>query len=159
MKIKIINNFIDNDKFWDVHKIIFSENFPWFLTENNKKLIHSLFVDRDGKKERSMFFTKILAQILLKTGAKEIIYSDVILNFTSDKIEKTEQESNLDLKDQSITGILCMNSCNGIIEVPNSGSYDMVENRFFCFPTNIGYSSSTQTNVPFGIILKVIYKI
>tara|TARA_R100001163_G_C5066790_1_gene205430 strand:- start:1215 stop:1691 length:477 start_codon:yes stop_codon:yes gene_type:complete len=157
--IKIINNFLDNDKFWELHKIIFSENFPWFLTNNNNKLVHSLFKDRDGKKEKSMFFTKILSELLLKTDAKEIIYSDVILNFASDEIEIIEEESNLDLNDQSMTGILCMNSCDGIIEIPNSGKYDIVENRFFCFPTNSGYLSSTQTKVPFGILLKMVYKV
>ena len=159
MKTKIINNFLDNDKFWESYKIIFWKNFPWFLTEDNKKLVHPLFKDEDGKKEKSMFFKKILSEFLLKTKAKEIVSSDVILNFPSDEIKIIEEESNLDLNDHSITGILCMNSCNGTIELPNSGKYDRVENRFFCFPTNMGYLSSTQTNVPFGVILKVIYKV
>ncbi len=159
LMIKITNNFIDNDKFWESHKIIFSQNFPWFLTNNDKKLVHPLLKDKDGKKEKSMFFTKILSELLLKTNAKQIIYSDVILNFPYEEIQIIEEESNLDLNDHSITGILCMNSCNGKIEIPNSGQYDMVENRFFCFPTNIGYLTSTQTNEPFGIMLKVVYNV
>ena len=156
--IKIENNFLNNQNLFEINQIITSINFPWYISDSINKFTHPLIKDTGSKKESSMFMSKILNPVLENINVNTIISSDVILQMPSiNKIKVEEKSSNLDLNNSSMTGILCLNSFNGFIETLNSKEQSIIQNRFFSFPTNIGYFSYSHTDNCFGLILRLVY--
>ena len=56
MTIKVENNFLDNDSFWEICKIITEKNFPWYFDDQYNDLVHTLIYRKNTKKENSFFF-------------------------------------------------------------------------------------------------------
>jgi hypothetical protein len=155
--IKIENNFLNNQNLFEINQIITSINFPWYISDSINKFIHPLIKDTGGKKESSLFMSKILNPVLENINVNTIISADVILQMPSiNKIKVEEKSNSLDLN-TSTTGILCLNTFNGFIETLNSKEQSIIQNKFFSFPTNIGYFSYSHTDNCFGLILRLVY--
>ena len=156
--IKVENNFLNNQKLFEINQVVTSNNFPWYLSNKINKFTHPLIKDNQGKKESSIFMSKILTPILENINAKTIISSDVILQMpSSNKIKVEEKPSTLNFNDPSMTGILCLTSYNGSIEILNSEEQSMTQNRFFSFPSNTGYFSYSNTDNCYGLTIRLVY--
>ena len=100
MTIKVENNFVENNFFWDLCKLITNSNFPWYIEGQYNDLVHNLIYKSHLKKENSFYASKILDPIIVKLNLnlKNIISSKITLNFSSSTIEKkSTPEKNIDL--------------------------------------------------------------
>ena len=88
MTIKVENNFLENNFFWDLYKTITDNSFPWYVEGQYNDLVHNLIYESHLKKENSFYATKILDPIIIKLNLKNIISSKIALNFSSPTIEK-----------------------------------------------------------------------
>jgi hypothetical protein len=66
-----------------INQIITSINFPWYISDSINKFIHPLIKDTGGKKESSLFMSKILNPVLENINVNTIISADVILQMPS----------------------------------------------------------------------------
>ena len=160
MTIKVENNFLNNTTFWKMCKTICSENFPWYIDGVHDDFIHNLIYNPNLKKENSFYATKILNPLIEKLNVKNIISSKVTLNNSSLKKEKkTSCEEDVEENNQTLKGLLCMNTNNSEIEILGTNEISLVENRFISFPKNIPYFGSTHTDVRFRILLELVYNV
>ena len=160
MTIKVENNLLDNDFFWDICKLITSSGFPWYIEGQYNDLVHDLIYESDLKKENSFYATKILDPIIVKLNLKNIISSKITLNFCSSSIEKkSTPEENVDVNDKTLKGFLCINTNNSEIEIAGVDKISLVENRFISFSKNNSYFTSTHTDTRCRIVLEIIYKL
>lgn len=160
MTIKVENNFLDNDSFWEICKIITEKNFPWYFDDQYNDLVHTLIYRKNTKKENSFFASKILAPIIFKLNLKEIISSKLTLNFQSSLIEKKlAPEEDIDLNSKILKGFLCINTNNSYIHIIEADKLSLEENRFFSFSKNNPYFTSTHTDKKFRIVLEMVYKL
>ena len=158
MTIKVENNFVENNFFWDLCKLITSSDFPWYIEDQYNDLVHNLIYESHLKKENSLYATKILDPIIVKLNLKNIISSKITFNFSSSTIKKkSTPEENIDLNDKTLKGFLCMNTNNSEIEIAGVDKISLVENRFISFPKNNLYFTSTHTDAKFRIVLETIY--
>ena len=156
--IKVENNFLNNEFFWNICKTVTEVNFPWYMGDRYNDLVHNLIYEFNLKKENSFYATKILDPITIKLNLKNIISSRLTLNFCSPSLEKTSTyEENIDVNNKSLRGFLCINSNNSEIEIAGVDKISLVENRFISFPKNNLYFTSTHTDAKFRIVLETIY--
>lgn len=159
MTIRVENNFLENNFFWDISKMITDSNFPWYIDENND-LIHNLIYEPYLKKENSFYATKILDPIIVKLNIKNIICSKLTLNFSSSNFEKISfPEEDIDINNKSLRGFLCLNTNNSEIDVAGTNKIPLVENRFIYFSKNNRYFTSTHTDVRCRIVLELIFNL
>tara|TARA_R110002111_G_scaffold147591_1_gene214548 strand:- start:123 stop:605 length:483 start_codon:yes stop_codon:yes gene_type:complete len=160
MTIKVENNFVENNFFWDLCKLITSSDFPWYIKGQYNDLVHNLIYESHLKKENSFYATMILDPIIVKLNIKNIISSKITLNFSSSTIEKkSTPEKNIDLNDKTLKGFLCMNTNNSEIEIAGVDKISLVENRFISFPKNNPYFTSTHTDTRCRIVLEMDYNL
>ena len=159
--INVTNNFLDNNQFFDISKLLLSKKFPYFLTTDFKVMIHNLVENIDNKKEFSLFLQHVLFNLIIKLKAKEIISSTVYLitkdteNISLDIGIKNPYE--ISLNNTSLTSMLYINSNNGHTKIIGKDKIEPVQNRLLTFSSNISYEETTPTDQPFKIVLKLIY--
>tara|TARA_R110001632_G_scaffold154486_1_gene272679 strand:+ start:207 stop:689 length:483 start_codon:yes stop_codon:yes gene_type:complete len=160
MTIKVENNFVENNFFWDLCKLITSSDFPWYIEDQYNDLVHNLIYESHLKKENSLYATKILDPLIVKLNLKNIISSKITFNFSSSTIKKkSTPEENIDLNDKTLKGFLCMNTNNSEIEIAGVDKISLVENRFISFPKNNPYFTSTHTDTRCRIVLEMDYNL
>lgn len=158
MTIKVENNFLDNEFFWKICKMVTGPNFPWYVGRQPNDLIHNLIYEPNLKKENSFYAPKILDPIIHKLNIKNITSSKLTLNFLSSSIKEISfPQEDIDISNKSFRGFLCMNTNNSEINISGIDKMPLIENRFFSFPKNNTYNISTHTDVRCRIILELIY--
>jgi hypothetical protein len=160
MTIKVENNFLENEFFWELCKMVTNSDFPWYVEHQYNDLVHNLIYESGLKKENSFYATKILDPIILQLNLKNIISSKLTFNFRSSSIEKkTFYEEDIDVNNKSLKGFLCINTNNSKIEIAGVDKISPVENRFISFPKNNPYFISTHTDKRCRIVLELIYNL
>jgi len=158
MTIKVENNFLDNNLFWVICKLITNSDFPWYIGRQPNDLIHNLIYEPNLKKENSFYAPKILDPIIFKLNIKKIISSKLTLNFSSSSIKEISfPQEDIDISNKSFRGFLCMNTNNSEINISGIDKIPLVENRFFSFPKNNTYGIYTHTDTRCRIVLELIY--
>ena len=160
MTIRVENNFIENNFFWNLVNTITNNDFPWYIEGEHNDLVHNLIYEPDLKKENSFYANKILSPIIEKLNPKNIISAKITLNYSSPKKEKTlPSEENIDLSNKSFKGFLCMNTNNSEMDIVGVDKISLIENRFISFPKNNSHSTSTHTDTRCRMIVEFIYDI
>ena len=160
MTIKVENNFLENEFFWRLCKMVVNSDFPWYVENQYNNLVHNLIYESGLKKENSFYATEILDPIIVKLNLKNIISSKLTLNFRSSSIEKKPSyKEDIDVNNKSLKGFLCINTNNSKIEIAGVDKISPVENRFISFPKNNPYFISTHTDKRCRIVLELIYNL
>ena len=162
MTIKVENNFVENNFFWDLCKLITSSDFPWYIEGQYNDLVHNLIYKYHLKKENSFYASKILDPIIVKLNLnlKNILSSKITLNFCSTSIKKqTMLEEEIDINNKSFKGFLCINTNNSEIQISGVDKVSSIENRFISFPKNNPYFTSTHTDTRCRIVLEMVYNL
>ena len=160
MTIRVENNFIENNFFWNLVNTITNNDFPWYIEGEHNDLVHNLIYEPDLKKENSFYANKILSPIIEKLNPKNIVSAKITLNYSSPKKEKTlPSEENIDLSNKSFKGFLCMNTNNSEMDIVGVDKISLIENRFISFSKNNSYSISTHTDTRCRIVVEFIYDI
>ncbi len=157
--ISVINNFLDNDEFFEIKKLLSSKKFPYFLTQNSKVLVHPII----DKTEYSLFLEPLISKLSKKLKVKTIISSETYL-IIKDKENVSlnigkKDPYDISLNDDSLTSLLYINSNNGYTQILGKDKIDPVQNRLLTFSSNISYEETTPTKESFKSVIKLIYSI
>ena len=155
--INVINNFLNNNEFFEIQKLLSSKKFPYFLTENYKVLTHPIIY----KTEYSLFLESLISKLSEKLKVKTILSSETYL-IIKDKENLSlnigkKDPYDISLNDNSLTSLLYINSNNGYTQILGKDKIDPVQNRLLTFSSNISYEETTPTNEPFKSVIKLTY--
>jgi hypothetical protein len=159
--ISVTNNFLNNDKFFEIKKLLISGKFPYFFTDNVNVLTHKIVEVVDNKRECSLFLEPLISNLCQTLKVNEIIESKVILitkekdNFCLDINKKNLNE--ISLNNNSFKSILYINSNDGFTEILGKDKVGSVQNRLLTFSSNVFYQESTPTNTHYRILLELVY--
>ncbi len=155
--INVINNFLNNNEFFEIQKLLSSKKFPYFLTENYKVLTHPIIY----KTEYSLFLESLISKLSEQLKVKTILSSETYL-IIKDKENLSlnigkKDPYDISLNDNSLTSLLYINSNNGYTQILGKDKIDPVQNRLLTFSSNISYEETTPTNEPFKSVIKLTY--
>ena len=160
--INVINNYLDNNVFYTIKNIMFSNKFPWtFRVAENLKFLQFFhnFISTNKNKERevSPFMSPILSYFLKQLKVKKVSNSEVIM------ISQTNENNELPCQalDPKIINtyraILCLNTCNSDIQISGGDKVEFVENRLIMFPSSTSYSLTTPNNKNYASWIVIDY--
>ena len=75
--IEVTNNYLDNNEFYKINKIIFGETFPWYFNHEKEFFHHLVKIDENNKRESSFFVTPVLSKLLVALKATNVIHSSI----------------------------------------------------------------------------------
>jgi len=166
--VQVINNFLQNNEFHSIYKIITSDFFPWYLQkykvfneDNQTQFTHNLVKKYKDETKTSFYVTPILSPLLRELKAKDVIRSKINLTYRTDKaIESLAHTdvSKIDLNDPSKTAILYMNTNNGYTQIVGGEKIKSIQNRLVVFPTNTSHFGVTHTDIEHRLVLNLVYK-
>jgi hypothetical protein len=156
--MKIINNFIDKEKFKILKNKIFNVYFPWYLHNgiNEKKdgyfqFTHT-FVLNEKLNSNNIDILNIVTE---KLKHKKIIRAKLNLLTKTKKI--IEHGFHTDLKTNCNTGILYINNNNGYTKFKNNKIIKSEENKFVFFKSNVEHMGTSCTDQDYRVVLNLNY--
>jgi hypothetical protein len=157
--MKIINNFIDKEKFKILKDKILDVYFPWYLQEgvNTAEDGHFQFTHCfvDDEKMRS-YRMDVLDIITERLKPKKIIRAKLNLLTKTEKI--VEHGFHTDVENIVCkTGVLYINNNNGYTKFKNNKIIKSEENKFVFFKSNVEHTGTSCTDVDYRIALNINY--
>lgn len=157
--MKVIDDFLPNDKFETLKSNIFGQTFPWYFNnskshenDDNYQFVHIFFWEN---KILSPYWNSI-APILDSLKAKKIIR--VKANLTPKKKENIKSEMHIDteVKD-SKTAVFYCNTNNGSTLFANGKDVPSKENRIVTFDSNILHCGVDCTDQNIRVVINFNY--
>lgn len=158
--LKEIRNFLEINDFLKIKNLISGDNFPWYINESkipnpeiekkyNWQLTHTFFRDHSPC---SSYFND-LNPIFDKL--KPLAWIKIKANLTPafDKVKVYGMHNDVYSKENLKTGILYLNTNNGLTVFENNKKIKSEENKFVYFPTNLKHSGTTHTDERYRIVL------
>ena len=157
-EVKIFDNFLKEDECQFLKEmIIWNDSFPWFMhkqigTKNEPEHLWSWYGTHcfyDHRQPQSSHWDS-LNGILLGAIEKRIEVKALLrikANFFGNTETLREHEPHVDYKFPNISGIYCLNTCNGYSRLEDGTKIDSVENRFYIFNGGKLHNSTSTTNV------------
>ena len=168
-KIKITENFLDDESFNKLQDILMSDYFPWYLTGvvggdsnfpqrthfKNSQFSHMFYTENLVKSE----FVKILDPILKKINAACLIRIKANFNWRTDKNIMHGMHVDTDYKNiVHTTAILYINNTNAYTFFEDGFKIKNKANTFIEFPSYFKHSGSSNTcETPGRIVLNLNY--
>ena len=159
MKPEIIDNFLDNQTFTKLQKLIFSNTFPWFFsdhiaTERETKgqfyFTHTLY---ENGKVISHLFSEF-KPIFDKLNMKIHLRSKLNCYLRSDELQR--HGKHIDQKNPCKGFILPFNTNNGFTEF-NNFRIKTIANRGYKFDPTISHNSTNCTDAMIRVNMNVNY--
>jgi hypothetical protein len=160
--INVINNFLDNNIFYEFKKILMSENINWFwknnmtgVKNNDSYYFSHCFYNHD--KVQSDFFEPFVVPILKKLNCKKII--QIRANFMLKKEKVYQSCFHTDYPFDCTTAILYINNCNGytILDKLKQTKVVSEENKMLIFNSQIEHAGVSQTDCERRIFVNFNY--
>jgi hypothetical protein len=157
--MKIINNFIEDEKFKILKDKILDVYFPWYLqkgvnTEADSyfQFTHCFIWDEKMNSSR----TDILDIITERLKPKKILRAKINLLTKTKKI--VEHGFHTDVKNIVCkTGVLYINNNNGYTKFKNNKIVKSEENKFVFFKSNIEHTGTSCTDEDYRVVLNINY--
>ena len=166
---KIINNFLNNDDFFDILKKISSPEINWFFQSfflypdinRQKQLSHILLNDLIKKKtkdevEVNKQAMSIIHNLTTKLKAIKVNKAQLKLISKSENIIKFPFEKN---KEDTMTAVLYLNKNNGYTYVEGIGKINSEDNKVVIFPSDTPYFESSSTDEDYKALLTIEYSV
>ena len=152
MEHKIIDNFLEKEKFDSLTNIVFSEYFPYYFQEN----INDLYINAD--KDNHFYLTHILYNhnknnsssfdnfyfLLDKINAKSLIRMKINCYPKTHKLEIHKSHLDYDFKHKGC--ILYFNDCDGYTILKDGTKIESIANRALFFDPSLVHSSTSCTD-------------
>ena len=152
MEYKIIDNFLEKEKFDSLTKIVFSEYFPYYFQEN----INDLYIN--DNKNNHFYLTHILYNnfksnsssfdnfyfLLDKINVKSLIRMKINCYPKTHKLEIHKSHSDYDFKHKGC--IIYFNDCDGHTILKDGTKIESIANRALFFDPSLLHSSTSCTN-------------
>ena len=162
--VKIIENFLEDNFFEDLRKLIIESEFSWFkrdhmVSDNDKTLgyfSHSFFNEYGVN---CKYYDQFIVPILKKLNAHAVIQVRANLS-PSCFYQGNKSEFHTDSKHPSKTAILYLNTCDGGTELKVDNEIQLVKaekNKILIFDTNIEHRGTPSKNVDFRYIINFNY--
>jgi hypothetical protein len=159
LKYKIINNFLDEDKFQNLKNILISENIAWFwkenMTTNDNYFFNHCFYNYECP--QSSLFKEFISPILKKLECKAVI--EVRANLMLKKQIIYNSNFHCDKNFDCQTAILYINTNNGftILDEKEKIKIECIENRMLIFDSKIKHAAFSQTDTDRRIVINFNY--
>ena len=165
-QIELIDNFLSEENFGELQRIIFGSYFPWYYNSgvvydtesdlNNYQFTHCFYTNYSSHSD----FFKILNPVI------KIINPNSLIRIKANLLTKTdahiEHGFHVDIPylkghHQSTTAILYMNTNNGYTKFEDGTKIDSVENRLIVFDSRIMHTGSTCTDQKTRVVINFNY--
>ena len=155
--MKVIDNFLEQDKFNFFKKEITSEYFPWYF--NNKKVPNDNHIDnfqfvnnfKDGNTANHLID-------VFKEKLKVNKFLRAKLNCTTRTSKIFKFKLHNDLNEDCMVSIFYLNTNNGYTEFETGEKIKSVENRLVTFDNKLKHFGTTSTNTQTRIVLNMCYE-
>jgi len=160
--MKIIPNYLEKNKFYELQKIVFSPNFPFYYNEkivgneeekeqNDFYFSHVLF---EQNKQQSNFFNVLMMPLLKDLNINYLIRSKINCYTKKDKFIYTKFHKDYDEKHK--VALFSFNTCNGFTYFKNSiDKFLSIENQMIIFDGKEEHCSVSQTDTNLRINLNI----
>jgi hypothetical protein len=151
MTYKIIDNFLEKEKFKELQEIVMNSNFPWFfqktVNDNHKKEDNTCYFTHAAfkKNEKSHICNYILDLFDNKIKAKS--YIRIKFNCYPKTNILEIHEPHIDYPYKHKGAIFYINSNDGFTILEKNIKVNSIENRMLFFEANKFHSSTSCTNV------------
>jgi hypothetical protein len=159
---KIIDNFLEKEKFKALQDFMFSRELPWFYTSNlntnqNKNVLHSYFEHHfynSAQGGNSPFFN-LIAPLLEKIENK--VFFRVKGNLYPRTNELETHASHCDFPWKHKACLFSINTCDGETVLANGEKIKSIENRILFFEAYKPHASTSTTNAKARINININY--
>jgi len=156
-KIKVIDNFLDEEFFLQLQNLILGEHFSWFFNDykvykndNDFQFVHT--VVKESKTTSN--FIKYMNPILDKLNAQKTI--KVKLNLQTKKNKIYNHMFHIDVPNVT-TSIFYINNNNGKTIFKNGEEVSSVENRIVIFDSNLEHTGTSHTDTKRRVLINFNY--
>ena len=170
-KIKVKNELLDKNNFFNIKNILYSNTFQWGLTEcinvNYKNSYTSVCDDIDNyifsttfygnNKIMNNYYEQIILPFYNVLNIRSLMRARVTFCPRNEKIIKHGfhiDDSNID---DSTTAVFYVNNNDGYTEFENGNKVNSVENSIVTFPTSYLHTGTTCTNKSGRITINLNY--
>jgi len=164
-KITVTDNFLPNKQFSNLHKLIFSIQFPWSYSHSKVQnesddFNTSVYADR-----LNIFLSQLNVQAIFRIKANlegyrtdKPYYSKFHVDCGEDEVHvlTVDGYKNKKTKDMT-TGIFYVNTCNGYTEFEDGTIVNSVANRFVSFPASTKHRGVSQTDTKARVVINFNY--
>ena len=159
MPVNVQDNFLDKDYFKKLQSVVFSDDFPWFLTtyldgkkdvqpptEPELMMVHLAYASRSPITVKRTEFYDQLGPFFNLLDRFSVLRVKLNLQPRTEKItEPTELHIDVpSAPDNAVTSILYMNTNNGYTKLETGEKISSVENRLVTFPMNLRHTGSSN---------------
>ena len=154
--IKVIDNFLEEDIFKEIEKILMSDKFPWFFNDfkndsddiNNFQFTHTV-VRGNGNVESK--FIQYMKPFFDKLNIKKIFR--IKINLTTRTQKLFNHLYHTDVSFQCSTAIFYINSNNGKSIFKNGEEINSVANRMVIFNSNLEHAATSHTDEKTRVVI------
>lgn len=163
MDCKVIDNFLPQDIFNDIQKLLISDKFGWFycdavgnpLDDEDDYYIHHFY--EDGK-IHSLYFEKVMIPILCRLSLPFNNLDRARANMYTKKEVRFIHDLHNDSDDKHVVGLFSLNTNNGFTMFDDGRRFKSIANRMLIFDGSQRHCSVTQTdtNIRYNININFI---
>ena len=154
--IKVIDNFLEEDIFKEIEKILMSDKFPWFYNDfkndsddiNNFQFTHTV-VRGNGEVESK--FIQYMKPFFDKLNIKKIFR--IKINLTTRTQKSFNHLYHTDVSFKCLTAIFYINSNNGKTIFKNGEEINSVANRMLIFNSNLEHAATSHTDEKTRVVI------
>jgi hypothetical protein len=159
MKPKIINNFLEKNKFFKLKNMFINDGFPWFIskgitdfTDSDYQFVHLFYVNNQVN---SNFF-KELIPLIEKLKVRALLRIKANLLPRESKIIEHGYHCDVDYSD-SKTAVFYINNNNGYTKFKNGFISKSEENKIIIFNSTEEHTGTTCTDSNYRIVINFNY--
>ena len=159
--IKVIDNFLEEDNFKEIEKILMGDKFPWFFNDfknddddiNNFQFTHTV-VRGNGNIESK--FIQYMKPFFDKLNIKKIFR--IKINLTTRTQNLFNHLYHTDVSFQCTTAIFYINSNNGKTIFKHGEEVNSVANRMVIFNSNLEHAATSHTDEKTRVVINFNYE-
>ena len=159
--IEVIDNFLEEDVFKEIEKILMGDKFPWFFNDfkndnndiNNFQFTHTV-VRGNGNIESK--FIQYMKPFFDKLNIKKIFR--IKINLTTRTQNLFNHLYHTDVSFQCTTAIFYINSNNGKTIFKNGEEVNSVANRMVIFNSNLEHAATSHTDEKTRVVINFNYE-
>ena len=159
--IEVIDNFLEEDNFKEIEKILMGDKFPWFFNDfknddddiNNFQFTHTV-VRGNGNIESK--FIQYMKPFFDKLNIKKIFR--IKINLTTRTQNLFNHLYHTDVSFQCTTAIFYINSNNGKTIFKHGEEVNSVANRMVIFNSNLEHAATSHTDEKTRVVINLNYE-
>ena len=159
-KIKVVDNFLEDDIFIEIQNILMGDKFPWFFNnfKNDSEDIHNYQFTHTvvrGNGEVESKFIQYMKPFFNKLNIKKIYRIKINLTTRTEKLFNHIYHTDVPI--QCTTAIFYVNSNNGKTIFKHGEEVDSISNRIVMFNSNLEHAATSHTDKKTRVVINLNY--